>query len=76
MNGDTEIQEKVVAWFKKSSREGKTKFYLKDVVKALSDDYDKRSIQKAVDECIMDQSLKYWSTGSSTMLVLPEFFKE
>ena len=74
---EQELKQKVMEWFKKSSREGsKTKFYMKDVVKALSGEYEKRDIQKAINDCIAGGELKYWSTGSSTMLVLPEFFKE
>ena len=71
-----EIEEKVIEWFKKTSREGKTKFYLKDVTKALTGQFEKRDIQKAVSDCVAKGTLKYWSTGSSTMLVLPENFKE
>ena len=74
MSGDEELKQKVVDWFKKTSKEGKTKFYMKDVVKALSGEYDKRVVQKAVNDCIVDGSLMYWSSGSTTMLVLPENF--
>ena len=74
MSGDEELQQKIVEWFQRNSREGKTKFYMKDVVKALSDEYEKRAIQKAINECTVAGTLMYWSTGSTTMLVLPENF--
>lgn len=75
MSGNEEIKQKVLEWFNKTSREGvKTKFYLKDVVKALPE-YDKIEVRKAVNSCIDDNSLKWFSTGSTNLLVLPQFFK-
>ncbi|MFC2003272.1 dissimilatory sulfite reductase D family protein [Chloroflexota bacterium] len=75
MSGNEELKQKVLEWFRKVSREGsKTKFYLKDVVKALPE-YDKRDVHKAVNACIEEDSLMWFSTGSTSMLVLPEFHK-
>jgi hypothetical protein len=75
MGGNEEIQQKIVEWFEKHSIEGtKTKFYLKDVVKGLSD-YEKRDVQKGVNACIEDETLMWFSTGSTNMLVLPRFHK-
>jgi len=74
MSGNEELQQKVVDWFNRNSHEGRTKFYLKDVVKGLIDEYEKREIQKAVNDCTVAGTLMYFSTGSSTMLVLTENF--
>ena len=74
MSENEELKQKIIEWFKKTSRVGKTKFYIKDVVKALSVEYEKRDIQKAINACTVDESLMYFSTGSTTMLVLPENF--
>jgi len=74
MSENEELKQKVIEWFQKHSREGKTKFYMKDVVSALSGEYGKRDIQKALNDCTVDETLKYWSTGSSTMFCLPENF--
>jgi hypothetical protein len=74
MSGNEELQQKVIDWFTRNSHEGRTKFYLKDVVKGLSDEYEKREIQKAVNDCTVAGTLMYFSTGSSTMLVLTENF--
>jgi len=74
MSGNEELQQKVIDWFTRNSHEGRTKFYLKDVVKGLSDEYEKREIQKAVNDCTVTGKLMYFSTGSSTMLVLSENF--
>lgn len=76
MSGNEEINERVIAWFRENSKPGKkTKYYMKDVVKALSD-CDKRAVQKALNDCTVDGTLTYWSTGSSTMFCLPEFMNE
>jgi len=74
MSGNEELQQKVIDWFTRNSHEGRTKFYLKDVVKGLSSEYEKRDIQKAVNDCTVAGTLMYYSTGSSTMLVLSENF--
>ena len=74
MSGNEELQQKVIDWFTRNSHEGRTRFYLKDVVKGLIDEYEKREIQKAVNDCTVTGKLMYFSTGSSTMLVLSENF--
>ncbi len=74
MSDGEELQQKVVEWFQKNSREGRTKFYMKDVVKALSSEYEKRDIQKAIQACTVAETIMYWSSGSTTLLVLPENF--
>ena len=69
-----ELKQAVIEWFKTHSKPGKTKYYMQDVVKDLSSQYNKRAIQKALNDCTVDGTLKYWSTGSSTMFCLPENF--
>lgn len=72
---DQELKDKVVEWFEKKSMGEKTKYYMKDIVKALSADYDKKSIQKAVNELIEEDVLMWFSTGSSSMVCLARFHK-
>ncbi len=67
-------QQRVLEWFQQHSKEGKTKFYMKDVVKALIGEFDKRDIQKAIQDCAEAGTLMYFSTGSTTMFCLPENF--
>ncbi|MFC1990073.1 dissimilatory sulfite reductase D family protein [Chloroflexota bacterium] len=75
MSGNEEIKQEVLEWFRKNSREGtKTRFYVKDVVKALPD-HEKSDVKSAINGCIEDETLTWFSTGSTSMLVLPEFFK-
>jgi len=73
---DEDIKQTVVGWFQKNAKPGiKTKFYMKDVVKGLPD-CDKRAVQKALNDCTVDGTIVYWSTGSSTMFCLAEHFNE
>ena len=74
MSGNEELKQAILTWFRGKTGEKKT-FYMKDVVKAMTEQgYAKRDIQKAVNDCTVDESLMYFSTGSTTMLVLPENF--
>jgi len=72
---DQELKDKVLEWFEKKSVGEKTKYYLKDVVKGLVADYDKKTIHKAVNELILEDKLMWFSTGSSSMVCLPRFHK-
>lgn len=75
MGENDELKQIILDWFEKHSKEGtKTKFYLKDVVNAHPD-HEKRQVQKAVNECISDGTLMWFSTGSTNMLVLPKYYK-
>ena len=76
MSDSEELKQAVIEWFQTNSKPGKTKYYMKDVVKDLLGQYDKRAIQKALNDCTVDGTLMYWSTGSSTMFCLPEHFNE
>ena len=48
-------------------------FYIKDVVKGLPD-VDRHAVQEAVKELLDEEALKYWSSGSTTYLMLAEYF--
>jgi hypothetical protein len=71
---EQELKAAVLDWFEKHSTGEKTKYYLKDVVRGLPQ-FDKHEINKAVNACIVDGTLMWFSTGSTSMLVLPRFFK-
>jgi len=72
---DEETKQMVLDWFHKNAKPGKTKYYMKDVVKGLPD-RDKRAVREALNDCTVDGTLMYWSTGSSTMFCLPEHMGE
>ena len=64
-----EEKQKIIEFFKKSK--GKTKFYLSDLKKAVPE-MKKKELKKVTTEMIEEGTLAYYSTGSSTMLQLPE----
>ena len=75
MSENEELKKAILEWFEEHSREGvKTKFYLKDVVKAFPE-HEKRIVQKAVFACIDDGALMWFSTGSTNFVVLSRFHK-
>ena len=75
MSGNEEIKQKILEWFEAHSTEGtKTKFYLKDVVKAFPE-HVKQDVNKATNACIEDGTLMWFSTGSTNMIVLSRYHK-
>ena len=68
-----ETKEKVLEFFREKSKGEKKKYYIKDVVKGLPGE-DRHAIQEAVKELLDDGTLKYWSSGSTTYVMLAEFF--
>jgi len=70
---DAEIKAKVLEWFREKSKGEKKKFYIKDVIKGLPNE-DRHAIQEAAKELLEEGALKYWSSGSTTYLMLAEYF--
>jgi len=68
-----ETKAKVLEWFQEKSKGEKKKFYIKDVVKGLPAE-DRHAIQDVVKELLDEETLKYWSSGSTTYLMLAEYF--
>lgn len=64
-----EEKQKIIDFFNNSK--GKTKFYLSDLKKAVPE-MKKKELKKVTTEMIDEGTLMYYSTGSSTMLQLPE----
>lgn len=68
-----ETKEKVLGFFREKSKGEKKMYYIKDVVKGLPGE-DRHAVQDAVKALLDEGALKYWSSGSTTYLVLPENF--
>jgi len=68
-----EIKEKVLDFFREKSKGDKKKYYIKEVIKGLPNE-DRHAVQDAVKELLDEGTLKYWSSGSTTYLMLAEFF--
>jgi hypothetical protein len=49
-----------------AKKKGKSKFYLKDFYKMLPDEKN-RAVKNLVNEMVRDQTLEYWSSGSTTL---------
>lgn len=71
MNDD--LKSRVTELFREKSKGDKKMFYIRDVTKWLPGE-DRHAIQNAVKELLDEEVLKYWSSGSSTYLILTEFF--
>lgn len=74
----SEIRQKVFEWFEKNSRPGKTKFYIKNIIKGLAG-YDKIDVRMALKRLIDEGELSYYSIGSTIMFCLAkhyEWYKE
>ena len=70
-----ETKEKVLEFFREKSKGDKKKYYIKDVVKGLPNE-DRHAVQEAVKGLLDDGTLKYWSSGSTTYVMLAEFFPQ
>lgn len=73
MKMNAEIKAKVLEFFQEKSKGEKKRFYIRDVVKGLPNE-DRHAVQDAVKELLDEGTLKYWSSGSTTYLMLAEFF--
>lgn len=70
-----DLKAKMVEAFREKSKGDKKMFYIRDVTKWFPDE-DRHTVQNAVKALIDEDVLKYWSSGSSTYIVLAEYFSE
>ena len=64
-----EVKQAIIDFMK--SKKGKTKHYFNELCKAVPD-MKMRQVKKVVNEMVNDGQLKYWSSGSTTLYLLPE----
>jgi hypothetical protein len=64
-----EEKQAIIDYMKK--KKGKTKHYFNELCKALPD-MKMRAAKKIINEMVNDGQLKYWSSGSTTLYILPE----
>jgi hypothetical protein len=62
--GDEENKQKILEALQK--KKGKTKFYIKDFYKILPDEKP-RYVKNIINAMVRDQTLEYWSSGSTTL---------
>ena len=64
-----EEKQAIVDFMKK--KKGKTKHYFNELCKAVPH-LKMRVAKKVINEMVNDGQLKYWSSGSTTLYLLPE----
>jgi len=62
-----EAKDKIIEWVKQQK---KTKHYFNDLCKAIPE-VKMMAAKKIVNELVNEGKLKYWSSGSTTMYMLP-----
>ena len=65
--GDEENKQAILEALQK--KKGKTKFYIKDFYKILPDEKP-RYIKNIINKMVQEQTLEYWSSGSTTLIGL------
>jgi hypothetical protein len=73
VNMSDDLKKKVTELFCEKSKGDKKMFYIRDVTKWLPDE-DRHAVQDAVKSLLNEGMLVYWSSGSTTYIMLAEFF--
>ena len=68
-----DLKARVLEAFQQKSKGDKKMFYIRDVTKWFPDE-DRHAVQNVVKELLDEECLKYWSSGSTTYLVLTECY--
>ena len=68
-----DLKARVLEAFCQRSKGEKKMFYIRDVTKWFPDE-DRHAIQDVVKALIEEDAVKYWSSGSTTYLVLAECY--
>jgi len=68
-----DLKARVLEAFCQRSKGDKKMFYIRDVTKWFPDE-DRHAIQNVVKALIEEDAVKYWSSGSTTYLVLAECY--
>ena len=64
-----EAKQAIIDFMKK--KKSKTKYYFNELCKAVPD-LKMRAAKKIISEMVNNGQLKYWSSGSTTLYLLPE----
>jgi hypothetical protein len=67
MSSKEEAKERILNWMKEQK---KTKHYFNDLCKAVPE-LSMREAKKIVNELVSEGKLRYWTSGSTTMYMLP-----
>ncbi len=67
-----ELQQKIVDFIKGKTEKGKGLNSMRDIAKSMKD-VAKKDVREAVSALIDSGKLKYWSSGSTTYVTMPDF---
>jgi hypothetical protein len=73
VNMSEDLKARVTELFREKSRGDKKMFYIRDVTKWFPGE-DRHAVQNVVKVLLDEEILKYWSSGSTTYVMLTEFF--
>lgn len=68
-----DLKSRVIAMFNEKSCGDKKMFYVRDITRWFPED-DRHAVQNILKELIDADILRYWSSGSTTYIMLTEFF--
>lgn len=71
-----ELKQAILDFMEKNSSKGKKKLYAKDITKGLGDQYSRGDVKKKVQELLDSGDLAYWSSGSTTYVMLKKDWDE
>ncbi len=69
---DAELKDKIIEWFE-SKKEKQQKMYVSAVTKQFAD-VKKRDVKTALKELVDEERLAYWSSGSTTYVMLKSIY--
>ena len=64
-----EAKQKILDYM--ASKKGKSKHYFNELCKALPE-MKMREVKKLVNELVREEKLKFWSSGSTSLYMLPD----
>lgn len=68
-----DLKARVVETFRGKSRGDKKMFYVRDITRWFPGE-DRHAIQNILKELLDEEVLQYWSSGSTTFIMLSEYF--
>ena len=71
-----EIKQAILELLEKNSSKGKKKIYPKDLATALQDRFPRGETKKVTQQLLDSNELKYWSSGSTTYVMLKKDYDE
>ena len=71
-----EIKQEILELLEKNSSKGKKKIYPKDLATALQDRFPRGETKKVTQQLLDSGDLKYWSSGSTTYVMLKKDYDE